>query len=299
MGLGAQFFCCLLGLFFLAIGGLFVFSALPHTDSLTLERRGDKVTAWKSQALAGRWKLNSSHSVFGVNTTATVVEHEDEGSVTYQTVLDGDGGRWYFGKSLPDRNAAHRLAERINRFLADPQAGRFDWQQKTWWWFLLPFGLIGVGVGLAVLAFGNHQDRWRFNQIADEVTCRRCFLLFWKTRRWPIPEICRAFVYRHTDKDGDTFNNIRLELQDGKWVEMCTASHQMDTTEVLEGHVDRINRFLGVKSQPVQVVDDRGPLPDPAEVEKQLQQLAATSPRLARLLGRFVRWAYRKRAPAR
>ena len=161
-----------------------------------------------------------------------MVEYEDEGSVTYQTVLTATKSRWYLGKSLPDRM----------RRTDWPNASTVSWpirrrvgsirQQKTWWWFLLPFGFIGVGVGLVVLAFGNHRDRWRFNQIANELTCHRCFLLFWKTRRWPMSEICRAFVYRHTDKDGDTFNNIRLELQDAKCVEMCSASHQMDTTEV-------------------------------------------------------------------
>ena len=292
---GQQFFVSLIGLFFAAIGAAFIFFSLPHTDFLTLDRQGSRVLAWKSQALAGRWPLNSARTAFGTNIAATVVEQEDEGSFTYQTVLEGDGGRWYLGKSLSNRAEPQALADGINRFLADKSARHFERQKATWWWFMLPFGLGGLIVGLAVMAFGCHQDRWHFSRLGDEAVCCRFFVLWWKTRRWPLRDFRRAYVYRHTDKESDTFNNVRLELRDGTWVEMCTASHQLNTTEALEGQVDRINRFLGAPPQPVQVVDDRGPLPDPAEVEKQIQQLAEKHPRMAGLLRRLVQWAYSQR----
>lgn len=292
---GQQFFVSLIGLFFAAIGCVFIFSSLPHTDFLTLDRQGDRVLAWKSQALAGRWPLNSARTAFGPNAAAGVVEHEDEGSFTYQTVLEGDGGRWYLGKSLPNRAEPQALADGINRFLTDKAARHFAWQKATWWWFMLPFGFLGTAVGLAVMAFGCHQDRWHFSRLGDEARCYRFFVLWGKTRRWPLRDIRRAYVYRHTDKEGDTFNNVRLELRGGEPVELCTASHQMATTTALGEQVERINRFLGAPSQPVQLVDDRGPLPDPAEVEKQIQQLAENHPRMAGLLRRFVQWAYSKR----
>lgn len=298
MGLGAQAFLSTIGAIFLAIGGLFVFSSSPHTDYLTLDRRGDRVLARKSQALAGRWTLNSSRTSFGSNTIAEVVQHEEEGSFTYQTLLDGDGGRWYLGKSLPDRTEAQGLADRINHFLADKDARHFERHKQTWWWFMMPFGLLGMGVGVAVLMFANHRDRWRFRRLGNEVVCRRHFLFFWSTRRWPLPEIRRAFVYQHTDKDGDTFNNVRLELRSGENVELCSTSHQMAVTTALEAKVERINRFLGVESQSVTVMDERDPLADLAEVEKQLQDLAGKNPRMAGLVGRLVRWAYQKRGPS-
>ncbi|MEI8290129.1 MAG: hypothetical protein WCH99_11710 [Verrucomicrobiota bacterium] len=292
---GQQFFVSLIGLFFAAIGTAFIFFSLPHTDFLTLDRQGDRVLACKSQALAGRWTLNSARTAFGPNAAAGVVEHEDEGSFFYQTVLEGDVGRWHLGKSVGNRAEPQALADGINRFLADKSARHFEWQKATWWWFMLPFGLGGLAVGLAVMTFGNHQDRWQFNRRSDEAVCRRHFLVWWKTRRWPLRDIRRAYVYRHTDKEGDTFNNVRLELGGGDLVELCTASHQMATTTALEEQVERINRFLGAASQAVQVVDDRGPLPDPAEVEKQIEQLAEKHPRMAGLLRRFVQWAYSKR----
>lgn len=291
---GQRFFVSLIGFFFAAIGCVFIFSSLPHTDFLTLDRQGDRVLAWKSQALAGRWPLNSAWTALGTNAGAGVVEHEDEGSLTYQTVLDGDGGRWYLGKSVANRAEPQALADGINRFLADQAARHFEWQKATWWWFMLPFGLGGMAVGLAVMAFGNHQDRWQFNRLGDEARCCRFFLAGWKTRRWPLRDFRRAYVYRHTDKDGDTFHNVRLELGGGEPVELGATSHQLATTTVLEEQVERINHFLGAASQPVQVVDDRGPLPDPAEVEKQIQQLAEKHPRTAGLLLRFVQWAYSK-----
>ena len=291
---GQRFFVSLIGLFFAAIGCVFIFSSLPHTDYLTLDRQGDRVLAWKAQALAGKWTINSARATFGPESATSVQEHEDEGSVTYQTVLEGDGGRWHLGKSVSDRAVPQALADGINRFLADQSARHFEWHKATWWWFMLPFGLGGLAVGLAVMAFGNHQDRWHLNQRSDEAVCCWHFLVWWKTRRWPLRDVRRAYVYRHTDKEGDTFNNVRLELSGGEPLELCIASHQMATTTALEEQVERINRFLGAASQAVQVVDDRGPLPDPAEVEKQIQQLAEKHPRTAGLLRRFVQWSYSK-----
>jgi hypothetical protein len=281
MAIGTRIACSLLGLFFLLISGIFILASLPHTDFLTLERRDGRVSAWKSQALAGKWPVNSSRMVLGTDAAASVAEHEDEGSLTYRTVLDGGGSRWYLGKSLPDRNEAQQLADRINRFLSAKDADRFAWRKETWWWFILPVGLIGAAVGLVVIAIGNHQDRWSFNRSENQVTCRRHFLLCRKSRHWAMGEIRHAFVHRHTDNDGDTFNNIRLELQDGTWIGMGSISQQMNTPENLAREVNRINRLLGAGSQPVHKVDDRDPQPGPQEVEKQLQLLAGKHPRMA------------------
>lgn len=149
--------------------------------------------------------------------------------------------------------------------------------------------------GSVVVAIFNRQDHWRFRQRGGEVRCRKRCLLFWRTRRWLLHEVKRVVVHQHTDKHGDTFSNVRLELRSGDWVPMSAASHQMDTAGELQEIVDRLNRFLGPEPQPLQVQDDHPPPPDPAEIERQLEQLVTTHPRLARILGKIAHWTRRKR----
>lgn len=77
---------------------------------------------------------------------------------------------------------------------------------------------------------------------------------------------------------------------------MSAASHQMDKAGQLQQSVARLNRFLGQEPQPLEVQDDRPPSPDPAEIERELEQLSTTHPRLARVLGKIAHWTHRKRS---
>ncbi len=100
------------------------------------------------------------------------------------------------------------------------------------------------------------------------------------------------------DREGDTVNSLRLKFRNGPEVEMLTLSFETDALKVLLAQVDQINQFLGATSPPVQVVDERGPGPDPVEMEKRLQQLAEKHPRLAVWLQGLARWVARQRGAA-
>ena len=244
MTIGARIGISIVGLFFIAVGSLFLFSALPHTEFLRLERSLDGIACTRGQALAGRWVLSEETVAMNPGCKATFEWITDEGETQYRMLIAGSAGFLYFGKTKSSLEAAKAVADRINEFLVEGFETRLEWSEEFWWWYLAPFGLLAWAVGLFALGLGNYRDAWSFSRLTGEAVRTTRAIIPLRHRRLLLSDVSSCKTVKRIDSDGDTSVNLALVLRTGEETEMSSVSHYLRDTASADEAASRINAFI-------------------------------------------------------
>lgn len=232
--------------FFCLVGSVFLFSSLPHTELLVVERNGREFMFHRAQLLAGRWPL-SEHTVRSLGPcVARVEEDTDEGTTRYRVLVDIPEGAIPYGKLKTKRGEVERQVEQLESFFRFGFETRIEFREDVWWWFLSFFGLFGFGIGLGVMGLVAVADRWTFDRATGTATHQRLLLVPVSTRSWRRDEITVVRHTAETDADGDTFHRLLLVLRTGEGVRMNATSHAMREAPQLDEAARRICSYLGV-----------------------------------------------------
>ena len=235
-----------IGGFFCLVGLVLLFSSLPHTELLVVERDGGGFTFYRAQLLGGQWPLYEYTVRSPGPCSARVQEDVDEGSSTYMVMVDTPEGTVPYGKLKAERVEVERQVEQLESFFRFAFETRTELREDFWWWYLAFIGLFGLGMGLGVIGLMAVTDRWTFDRTRGTVTHQRVVFLPITVRRWPWSDVAGV---RHTtadDADGDTFHRLTLLLRTGGEVRMNTVSSAMRNAEHLDEVASRIRSYLGV-----------------------------------------------------
>lgn len=249
MNLGSRVGISVVGLFFFALGTLFLFSSLPHTEFLRIERSLDEITCTRGQALAGEWVLFEERRTMQPDARATFEWITDEAETEYRMMIQGSGGDLSFGKTQSSFEVARSVTREINEFLERPSGAHYEWTEEVWWWFLSPFGLIGWLVGLSALALGNYRERWVFDRITGTAARITWAILPVRHTQWLISDLVGCKTITREDADGDVRVNIALLHRSGADIAMSSVSRSQPRPERLEEAAARINAFLLARSR--------------------------------------------------
>lgn len=241
---GTRLLGSLVAVLFVTVGAVFAAGALPHTEILRAERRGEGFACTRAQALAGRWELFSKTRILGPDAHCELRRNEDEGSVTWQAMIVSQDGRLSFGKARGDRRLVQDAADQVNRFFAGGEPSLEIRDDVFWWWLAIP-GLAALGIGSLLLLWLNHRDVWVFDRAAGEaVRYTQLAGVSLVPRRRPLRDCRAAAVREERDGDGDVFHNLRLTFASGEGVDMCCSSPAGRAPAGLHEAARRLSGFL-------------------------------------------------------
>jgi len=248
---GSRAFGSLVALIFVAVGSVFVLASLPHTELFFAERVEGGFRCERAQALAGRWVIASTRVFVGPDARCEITRHEDEGSVTFQARVVSASGTLAFGKSKANLGAVRASVDAVNPLFATKGPSRIELRDDIWWWWIAPFGLAGMGLGGAVLAWLHGRDVWVFDRGTGRA--ERWFELLgrWRPRAWPLSELRGVTPVETTDHENDTVHNLELTLASGQKLNMASVSPPGAPSAPLADAARRINAFLRAPSDTI------------------------------------------------
>lgn len=239
-----RLFGLVFGLLFAGFGTAFLLSSVPHTEVLQCEL-GEGTLRWSSyQRIAGVLTVSRGTLETSPRARAAIEVTESDGSNSYHVFIEGKDRRLHFGKAKSDFGDAQAVMEKINSNLSGPDVGEFTYEEDVWWWFMAPFGLVGILIGVFVIGLLHHRNTWTFDRTTGEITHRASFWVPLRTRTMPLSDATAAGVEERPGSDGDIFSHLVLHKRTGERIDMTTVAEVRRVSRDLTEAAEKITSFL-------------------------------------------------------
>ncbi len=135
--------------------------------------------------------------------------------LVYQVHLQTTGGSIAFGEFTSDRQSREAIAERIRRFLQQPQHPPLRLVEDNHWWGFLIL-VFGWGLGLPLILIGAKVLVLVFDKAAGVVSLQYSSLLKTEKKTFPWHDVKDVVVQISRGNKGRLLARLALELQNGR-----------------------------------------------------------------------------------